>query len=67
VLCDDVRCCRASAGLRATLPSCVYVQHALRVVVAGCCSGRLAAPPSVICAGGRDLVADRGGGPVVSR
>uniref|UniRef100_A0A2N9HD93 Uncharacterized protein n=1 Tax=Fagus sylvatica TaxID=28930 RepID=A0A2N9HD93_FAGSY len=30
-------------------------------------AARLAAPPSVICAGGRDLVADRGGGPVVSR
>ena len=39
----------------------------------GCCSGRSAAPPSVlhffvpVVTGSSGLVADRGGGPVVSR
>jgi hypothetical protein len=60
---DGVRCHRASVVLRATVRLPVSVRRASAGLcaaclahgggpVAGCCSGRSAAPPSVLCAGG---------------
>jgi hypothetical protein len=61
---DGVRCCRASAGLRPA------VRRALRVAAARA-ARLLSFSSSLLCAGGygisSGLVADRGGGPVVSR
>uniref|UniRef100_A0A2N9ES64 Uncharacterized protein n=1 Tax=Fagus sylvatica TaxID=28930 RepID=A0A2N9ES64_FAGSY len=54
-------CVRRSASCRAACLAC------------GCCSGRSAAPPSVlhffvpVVTGSSGLVADRDGGPMVSR
>uniref|UniRef100_A0A2N9IGF5 Uncharacterized protein n=1 Tax=Fagus sylvatica TaxID=28930 RepID=A0A2N9IGF5_FAGSY len=70
---DGVRCHRASVVLRAAVPLPIYVRHALRVAVGRWLVAARAARLHLlqlfgpVVMGSRLLVADRGGGPVVSR
>jgi hypothetical protein len=70
---DGVRCHRASVVLRAAVPLPIYVRHALRVAVGRWLVAARAARLHLlqlfgpVVMGSRLLVADRGGGPMVSR